>query len=207
MLRLRLQSHETGFPIGLFIANTKKSEGQPVFSKKKNSAQLVYVGLCWLVRLTLSFKGPLCGFILIFRRFPHFPFSAVSRASGGGGLFARRIFNRQVWCVAWTVRWSALRGITKYDEYIYQHLPTDARNRICRTSVRARTSSHVFCVLRMCAAETRAFQEESSLARGEERISSRTSSRRRCSLSVLWGSCWGWSSFLGVLLPPFGPNS
>ena len=36
--------------------------------------------------------------------------------------------------------------------------------------------------------------------RGVERISSRPTSRRSCSLSILWGSCWGWSSFLGVLL-------
>ena len=41
-----------------------------------------------MVRLTLSFKGPLSGLILNFR-FYHFPFSTVSRAEGGGGLFAR----------------------------------------------------------------------------------------------------------------------
>ena len=49
-------------------------------------------------------------------------------------------------CVAWTVRWSALRGTTKHGEYTNQHLPTDTLqmtpcNRICRTSARAHTSS------------------------------------------------------------------
>ena len=138
-----------------------------ILQKKNPSAKLVCVGLCWLVRLTPSFKGPLLWFHPDLRRFPHFPFSVVSRTSGGGGLFARRrIFNRQVCvCVAWTVRWSALRGITKYDEYTIQHLPTDTLlvtpcNRICRTSARAHTSSHVYCVLRMSAAEIRAFLED-----------------------------------------------
>ena len=49
----------------------------------------VRVCIVEVVRLTLSFKGPLCGLILFFfDLFQQFPFSTVSRAEGGGGLLA-----------------------------------------------------------------------------------------------------------------------